>query len=478
MKVRTSGLSPVASATYTINPVLPPPVFSIPAGTYSSAQTVSISDSTSGATIYYTTNGTTPTTSSTKYSGAITVSTSEILQAIATETSYTNSSASSASYTITLPAIPPTYSLPSGTYTGAQTVSINDATPGATIYYTTNGTTPTNASQKYSGPITISASETIEAMAAASSCTNSTVASASYSIAVPAAAPAFSLTAGTYTGAQTLTISDSTPVSTIYYTTNGTTPTSSSTKYSGPIAVSASETVEALAVAAGYSNSSIASASYTITGTGTTNINFGTDGFSNSGLSLNYGATVTGGMLELTDGKPGEFRSAWSTSKVPINSFTTDFTFQLLSAVADGFTFTIQNDPKGIWALGNGGSGLGYQGIQKSVAVKFDIYNNAGEGSNSTGVFTNGAVPTVPSTDLSTTGVVLASGHLIHAHLVYNGSVLTVTLTDTKTGACVTEQYSVNIPSVVGASSAYVGFTGSAGAYSSVQEVTSWSFAH
>jgi hypothetical protein len=50
------------------------PTFSPAAGTYSTAQTVKITDTTTGATIYYTVNGTTPTTSSTKYTAAITVS--------------------------------------------------------------------------------------------------------------------------------------------------------------------------------------------------------------------------------------------------------------------------------------------------------------------------------------------------------------------------------------------------------------------
>lgn len=60
------------------------PAFSLTAGTYTGTQTVAISDSTSGSTIYYTTNGATPTTSSTKYTGSITVSTTESLKAIAT----------------------------------------------------------------------------------------------------------------------------------------------------------------------------------------------------------------------------------------------------------------------------------------------------------------------------------------------------------------------------------------------------------
>lgn len=81
-----------------------------------------------------------------------------------------------------------------------------------------------------------------------------------------AATPTFSPAAGTYTAVQSVTISDTTPSPTIYYTTNGTTPTTGSTVYSSssPISVSASETVEAIAVAAGYSNSAVASAAYVI----------------------------------------------------------------------------------------------------------------------------------------------------------------------------------------------------------------------
>jgi hypothetical protein len=125
------------------------PTFSPAAGTYSSAQSVTISDATSGATIYYTTNGTTPTTSSTKYTGPVTVSSTETLEAIAVVTGDTNSTVASAAYTIasSLPSVStPTFSPAAGTYSSAQSVTISDASSGATIYYTTNGTTPTTSS--------------------------------------------------------------------------------------------------------------------------------------------------------------------------------------------------------------------------------------------------------------------------------------------------------------------------------------------
>ena len=84
-------------------PVLPAatPTFTPAAGTYTSAQSVEIADATSGATIYYTTNGTAPTQNSTPYSGAIMVRSSEQIRAIAFAPGYTKSKVSAAKYTIT-----------------------------------------------------------------------------------------------------------------------------------------------------------------------------------------------------------------------------------------------------------------------------------------------------------------------------------------------------------------------------------------
>ena len=95
-------LSHTATASLVVNApsVAAAPTFSPAAGSYSSPQSVALSDSTSGASIYYTTDGSTPTTASTKYSGAISVAATTTIKAIASATGFSNSAVASATFTI------------------------------------------------------------------------------------------------------------------------------------------------------------------------------------------------------------------------------------------------------------------------------------------------------------------------------------------------------------------------------------------
>jgi hypothetical protein len=264
------SVSRVSSKAYVYapEPAAPAPAFSLAGGTYHTPQVLALVDSAPGATIYYTTNGTTPTTTSKVYTGPITIAATELVKAAAIAPGFTLSAPSAKSYVYDPypPAAAPSFNLAGGTYSTPQALVLTDATPGATIYYTTNGTAPTTGSMRYTGPITIAATELVEATAIAAAYNLSPISSKSYTYSpLPlAAAPYFSLPGGHYATPQTLTLTDATPGAVIYYTTNGTTPSTASAKYTGPITVSTSETIEAIAVASGYNNSNVSAKSYTI----------------------------------------------------------------------------------------------------------------------------------------------------------------------------------------------------------------------
>jgi hypothetical protein len=156
----------------------------------------------------------------------------------------------------------PAFSPDGGTYNTPQLVALFHPDPDAAIYYTKDGSTPTTASITYAAPISVTQTTTLKAIAVAPDWAPSAVATATYTLV--AATPTFDPPAGTYTGAQLVAIADTSPGVTIYYTTNGKTPTTASTPYTGPIAVTRNMTIKAIAAAAGWTSSEVASAKYTV----------------------------------------------------------------------------------------------------------------------------------------------------------------------------------------------------------------------
>jgi hypothetical protein len=182
----------LASAAVARASTVATPVFSPAAGTYTSAQTVAITSVTSGASIRYTTDGSTPSaTAGNLYAGPLTLSSTTTLKVIAFKTGLTNSAVKSGLYTIK--AIAPVFSPAAGTYTSAQAVTITTTTSGASIRYTTDGSAPSaTAGNLYSGPVSIGATTTLKAIAYASGLKSSNVTSGNYRIHLP---PTVSLTA-------------------------------------------------------------------------------------------------------------------------------------------------------------------------------------------------------------------------------------------------------------------------------------------
>jgi hypothetical protein len=208
-------------------------------------------------------------------------------------------------------------------------------------------------------------------------------------------------------------------------------------------------------------------------------------GFNGSSSKLQYNGTagVSNNRGELTTAGVNEAGSFFSLNPVDVTGFSTQFNFLLTNANAEGITFTIQNN--GPTALGPAGGGLGYGapmtggsgGIPNSVAIKFDLANTQGEGTTSTGLYTNGAAPTnVGSIDLSST-LNFHSGHTFQVNMTYDGTTLAVIIKDLTTNVTATQNYTVNIPGVVGANNAYVGFTGATGSSQSAQQdITYWTY--
>ena len=158
------------------------PTFSPAPGPYT--QPITISTTTPGATIRYTTDGSTPTSSTgTIYTSPVAVSVTSTVKAIAYESGASDSSVASGIYTLSNGTVaPPTFSPLPGPY--MQPITIGTTTPGATIRYTLDGTTPTETNGTvYTGAISLTATTTIKAIAYESGYPDSAISSGSYTFA-------------------------------------------------------------------------------------------------------------------------------------------------------------------------------------------------------------------------------------------------------------------------------------------------------
>jgi Chitobiase/beta-hexosaminidase C-terminal domain/Putative metal-binding motif/Secretion system C-terminal sorting domain/Fn3 associated/PQQ-like domain len=256
----TSGI-PVQVAT---------PVISPGTGSYSSSQLVSISCSTPGAQIYYTTTGNTPvvgTTFTKLYTAPFQIISTTNVKAIGVLSGSDNSAVASSLLTILNPAIvsAPVITPGTGTVSGPVSVSITCATADATIYYTTSGNTPvvgTTFTKLYSGPFSVIETSTVKAMAVQSGLSNSSVVVSIITMLESGIVknPVITPGSGTFDGSVAVSISTLTPDAQIYYTTSGNTPvigTGFTRLYTGPFTLIGTTTVRAMAIKSGLANSGV-----------------------------------------------------------------------------------------------------------------------------------------------------------------------------------------------------------------------------
>lgn len=147
-------------------------------------------------------------------------------------------------------------------YNGKQ-VKLTCKTSGATIYYTTDGSKPTSSSKKYTGVFSVKASQTIKAVAIKDGMSDSSVISKSITV-NKLNAPTADISSGSTVEKGTYLYLSADSGSTIYYTTDGSNPTTSSIKYTGKIKIEKDITIKAIAVRKGYLNSNIKTYNYKI----------------------------------------------------------------------------------------------------------------------------------------------------------------------------------------------------------------------
>ena len=241
---------------------------------------VSISCTTPSSTIYYTTDGSTPTASSTPYSTPFSVISPTTIKAIATHA--TKPISDVAELAITQAATPTIQN------NGSNAISITTATPGATIYYTTDGSTPTTSSTIFIKPLTDNVSNVnIKAIAVKKNMITSAVGSGS--VKLQCATPVINRDGLTFT------LSCTNPTDAALYYTLG---SGSETLYSGPVAFTKDQlpmTVTVVARHSDYVESAIASMELK-TGSGTPDdpyLIYGSTDFANFVSNVNEGSTAS-----------------------------------------------------------------------------------------------------------------------------------------------------------------------------------------
>lgn len=199
-----------------------------------------------------------------------------------------------------------------------------------------------------------------------------------------------------------------------------------------------------------------------------------------AGLVLNGDAAISADVLELTAQIDNQVGSAFYDTAITLDndgSFRSSFSFEIDggSGGADGFTFTIQNDPLGSNAIGNSAGLLGFDGISNAVGVEFDTFQNAPwDVSDNHVSIINGAVSNslktlIPAFDLN-------DGSQYYAWVEYNGGsdVLAVYLSDTPSKpALALLKATVDLEVVVG-DTAYFGFTAATGPLNNSHKIHSW----
>jgi hypothetical protein len=220
-----------------------------------------------------------------------------------------------------------------------------------------------------------------------------------------------------------------------------------------------------------------------------------------TGLTLTGNAAIAntsdGNVLRITPSAVGQSGGVYYTTPLPLGNgatFSTQFQFRITNAggvdPADGFVFVLTTNTTG---LGQGGYALGYGGLAgNSIGIEFDTFENGADdtSSNHVAIDTDGNVTDTALVNVYGIGNCvfgtyqqpgcLSNGDLWTVNISYNGSALTVTLTDPAEGASFTalNNYPINLASILGQNTAYAGFSAGTGAGYENHDIITWTFAN
>lgn len=215
---------------------------------------------------------------------------------------------------------------------------------------------------------------------------------------------------------------------------------------------------------------------------------------STSGLQLNGAAAQAGSALRLTPSVTSQSGSVFSTAAVSLASdasFSSAFRFQITQSGgicdedgcgADGLVFAVQTVSN---TAGGAGGGIGYSGLNRSVGVEFDTWNNGwwdNYNGNHVGIDLNGNIDSVVQANLPTAGGNrINNGAIWSAWVDYNGVTDSLEVRLAQGAAALRPldallAYTVDLTGILQSTDAFVGFTSGTGAAYGNHDILAWQF--
>lgn len=142
---------------------------------------------------------------------------------------------------------------------GGKQVTLDCTTYGASVYYTLDESTPSAATTLYTGPINLTSTVVVKAVAVKAGATDSAVLTSTSIVVDRLETPSFTEDASAHTVQIVCTGADS-----IYYTLDGTTPTLTNSRHTNPVSLAQTTTIKAIGVASGKATSLVGTTTHTV----------------------------------------------------------------------------------------------------------------------------------------------------------------------------------------------------------------------